>query len=383
MRFAEYVNPGILAKAQADGYVEEKISPCGNFALYDYTRSAMFEGVWNDATLKCRGIVVDRNSDLIVAMCLPKFFNLGEGASHHLKQYKECIDNNIPFVATEKMDGSFGNVWFDKYQQKWRCSTRGSFESDQALWATEWLSLRDIEPTLFGMYNNFIVEIIYPENRVVVDYGDVAELVLLTGYDSNLVELDYAQCNFVHTLLDMAIVHVHNFSSIDEVVSICETLDGNHEGFVLRFENGFRTKIKGLQYCNLHRIISGLSTKAVWENIDYINYEIKKEWLMNVPEEFRPEIEAFGKQLMDSMYEELVMTDAAFMLSTQLAIDIYGGAFTKKNYVVDILQKKFPKAIHSKVLLAYGGKTDQLRELIWKEHQPEFKKMTVVGEDEC
>ena len=42
----------------------------------------------------------------------------------------------------------------------------------------------------------------------------------------------------------------------------------------------------------------------------------------------------------------------------------------------------FPKKLFNKILLAYGGKVDELKEQIWKEHQPEFKKMTIIGEDE-
>jgi RNA ligase len=139
MNLFDYIGARVLSKAIADGYVERKDSPCCNFYLLDYTRSATFDQVWNDATIKCRGLVVDANDDTIVGMCIPKFHNLTEGAAHHLKAYKECIDKKMSFTVTEKMDGSFGNVWWDKYQQKWRCSTRGSFESDQAKWANEWL----------------------------------------------------------------------------------------------------------------------------------------------------------------------------------------------------------------------------------------------------
>lgn len=328
--------------------------------------------MWCVETIRCRGLVVDANDDTIVGMCIPKFHNLTEGAAHHLKAYKECIDNKMSFTVTEKMDGSFGNVWWDKYQQKWRCSTRGSFESDQAIFATEYLNKH--YHLIKGDLNfNVIVEIIYPENRVVVDYGDRAELVLLTGFNEKCEEFHRYELDVVASIWHMNIVPTHKFSSIDEIVTKCETLDGNHEGYVLRFENGFRTKIKGKIYCELHKIISGLSTTAVYENIDYINYEIKKEWLVNVPEEFREQIEAYGKQIIDVLYNELMTIDEMYMLAMQFVVDEFGEAYTKKE-LVSILNYKQLKPYFSDILLAYGGKTDALRERIWKRHRPVFSK---------
>ena len=375
MKLQDYLNTNHLAKDIELDYVERKESACGNFYLLDYTRNAMFEGHYSDAVLKCRGLVMDIHDDTIVGMCLPKFHNLTEGAPHHLKQYKECIDKGMSFVATEKMDGSFGNIWWDKYQQKWRCSTRGSFESDQAIFANEYLNSYPINKHLVkGDLNfNLIVEIIYPENRVVVDYGDKAELVLLTGFNVKCEEFDRYELGVIGSFWHMNIVPTHKFSSIDEIVAKCETLDGNHEGYVLRFENGFRTKIKGKMYCELHKIISGLSTTAVYENIDYINYEIKKEWLVNVPEEFREQIEAYGKQIIDVLYNELMTIDEMYMLAMQFVVDEFGEAYTKKE-LVGILNYKQLKPYFSDILLAYGGKTDALRERIWKRHRPVFSK---------
>lgn len=45
-------------------------------------------------------------------------------------------------------------------------ATRGSFESDQALWATEWIQKR-FRPVDFLAGYTYLYEIIYPENRVV------------------------------------------------------------------------------------------------------------------------------------------------------------------------------------------------------------------------
>lgn len=385
MNIGNYLNKHHLQQMIDNGYVDKKLSQCGNFYLLDYTRSAQFDGMWNDITTKCRGLVVDLHDDTIVGMCIPKFHNITESADHHLKKYRDCIATGMSFVATEKMDGSFGNVWWDRYQQKWRCSTRGSFESDQALWATKYLD--EHKGMLAGIFHNtnLIVEIIYPDNRVVVDYKDRQSLVLLTGYvsygsDNTIEEMSWKDICSIANYSCFDLLNVHHFRSIDEIVAKCETLDGNHEGYVLRFENGFRCKIKGQEYCKLHKILCGLSTKAIWENIDTTKWEINRDWLVMVPEEFINEVTAYGNGLIDSIQGEIKTLMWVYDLSIKEVVNLYGGAYTKKEYV-DVIRIS-NKEIFSKMLLIHGGKMDELTERIYKEHQPEFRKMTITGDEE-
>ena len=42
--------------------------------IYNYSRSCTLEGVWNEATLQCRGIIVDKDYN-ILARPFEKFFN--------------------------------------------------------------------------------------------------------------------------------------------------------------------------------------------------------------------------------------------------------------------------------------------------------------------
>lgn len=41
--------------------------------------------------------------------------------------------------------------------------------------------------------------------------------------------------------------------------------DGTREGFVVRFESGQRVKIKFEEYKRLHKLLTGVSPKAIWE----------------------------------------------------------------------------------------------------------------------
>ncbi len=61
-------------------------------------------------------------------------------------------------------------------------------------------------------------------------------------------------------------------------------ISNSKEGYVIRFRNGMRMKIKGDEYVRLHRILTNFSTTDIWEllrtggNLD--------EFLDRVPDEF-------------------------------------------------------------------------------------------------
>src|SRR5262249_36061422 len=134
------------------------------------------------ATLSCRGLITDE-AGTIVARPFQKFF--------HLAQMETLPDE--PFEVYEKLDGSLGILYW--LGEKPYMATRGQFDSRQAQVATRLLQRYDL-PALDRRLT-YLFEIIYPENRVVVNYGDRRELVLLavietaTGYEHPVPEIGF------------------------------------------------------------------------------------------------------------------------------------------------------------------------------------------------
>ena len=58
----------------------------------------------------------------------------------------------------------------------------------------------------------------------------------------------------------------------------------NKEGFVLKFENSFRVKVKFDEYVKLHRIVTGTSNIAIWEYMQ--EGKSIADLLEKVPDEF-------------------------------------------------------------------------------------------------
>ncbi|MDX2863091.1 polynucleotide kinase, partial [Streptomyces scabiei] len=70
-----------LETAIVAGHVTRKAHPSLPISILTYTRTCQYERVWNRVTTRCRGLVADDTTGEIVALPLPKFFNVGEHES--------------------------------------------------------------------------------------------------------------------------------------------------------------------------------------------------------------------------------------------------------------------------------------------------------------
>jgi RNA ligase len=165
-------SPGALADAPALGHVRVQAHPELPLTIYNYTEQCAYSGAWNAVTLTCRGLIADERGD-ILARPLPKFFN-------HDQPEAPVIALDEPVVVTDKADGSQGIIY--PTPDGPAVATRGSFASDQALHATGLLRSR------YGGWNppaflTVLVEIVYPTNRIVLDYAGLDDLLLLGAVD--------------------------------------------------------------------------------------------------------------------------------------------------------------------------------------------------------
>jgi len=243
---------------------------------YTYTQICTYNAAWNLYTQVARGIIVDH--ERIVALPFPKFFNLSEN---------KTIIPDLPFKCYEKVDGSLIIVFH--YDGEWHTATKGSFNSDQAVWADNYLRDRlwqhidfEIDRPL-DTNKTYLFEAIYPQNKIVVNYGNTENLVLLGVYDVNTgLELDIETYKYI---FDTAISY--NFHDMDAIITKCSTLPKDQEGFVIRWDDGTRGKVKGDEYCRVHKLISNVTPLAIWEmmlhgdNLDFVRKELPEEFLVD------------------------------------------------------------------------------------------------------
>jgi RNA ligase len=257
------IDPDAIRAEIEAGYISEQRHPFAPLRILNYTARAQFDWRWNAQTMQCRGLIVD-DAWNVVSRPFPKFFSV--------EQLNGVVPVE-PFEAYEKLDGSLGVLYRDG--EDVCIASRGSFTSEQAVRATEIYRKRyshiPLNPNL-----TFLFEIIYPENRVVVDYAGMEDIILLAVINTETGE--------ELPLQDIGFPMVKRYDGISQFDELLANQDNSREGFVVRFQSGQRVKIKFDEYKRLHKLLTGVSPKAIWEVLksgDDIGKVIER-----VPDEF-------------------------------------------------------------------------------------------------
>ena len=222
--------------------------------LHSYSEKCQYERHWNEWTLQARGIVTDLEGN-IVARPFRKFFNIEE-----LEGVELQMPPWPPARVQEKMDGSLCICWF--YNDEWRFCTRGSFVSEQALAAKEIGGERMRSTTFFSdmvaQDYTHLFEFVSPANRIVVDYGDKTDLIYLASIHTE--EGFETRSTMMEKLFESPAIYTPA-----DIKDLYKGKKENREGYVLTWDDGFKVKVKFEEYKRLHRLLSGMTERRVWE----------------------------------------------------------------------------------------------------------------------
>lgn len=254
--------------------VFRRIDPETGYTLYSYSKSAPWTpGAFDNPFVRAaRGLIVDIEGN-VVARPWPKFFN-------YRQEGCDQIALDLPAEVTDKADGSLGILYLEPDGTP-RIATRGSFDSEQAKLATKWFQemSSDLDIKFAGLWT-FLFEIIYPENRIVVDYGGFEGLVLLGA-----VHISSGTCIGPEAAQEI-LGWFGNTTEVFAYKTLKEALEApprdNAEGLVVRQGNRM-VKIKQEDYIRLHRIVTGLNRKTVWQAMMDDTFD---KLLSDLPDEF-------------------------------------------------------------------------------------------------
>jgi RNA ligase len=114
-----------------------------------------------------------------------------------------------------------------------------------------------------------LFEIIYPDNRIVVDYGNEEMLVLLAA--RNTITGEYYDGEFLAEVAcryNFITVAFHSMpQNAQDIAVLVRGWDNGREGVVVEFRDGSRWKFKADAYVQVHRLLSRLSFKRILEAI--------------------------------------------------------------------------------------------------------------------
>src|SRR5262249_10985093 len=154
------------------------------------------------------------------------------------------ISLDTPVEVTDKADGSLGIIY--PTPDGYAVATRGSFTSDQAVRATEILRRRYpgwVPPE----DHTVLVQIVYPENRIVIDYQGMEDLILLGAvHVPSGRTLPPAEVSWTGPV-------VQTFPYATFGAALAAPARANREGLVVHVPaTGQRVKVKYEEYLRLH-----------------------------------------------------------------------------------------------------------------------------------
>ena len=342
-----------LDELSVKGLVTKQVHKNLPLSIWNYSPKAQYESAWDQypLLLQTRGLIMDNDGN-VAARPFKKFFNIEEN------RHTPTQD----FEVFEKMDGSLGIMF--KYKGEMVCATRGSFNSDQSSWMTKFANEHNYQNIIVEGFT-YLFEIIYPENRIVVDYNGQERLVLLGIINTETgEELPYDDISFDGWDI------VEKYDGIRDYSELKGKVEQNAEGFVVRFSNGDRMKIKGEEYLRLHKIMTNISTTGVWEHLS--NGGNINELLKDVPDEFYNKVKEYADRLKYGFYQ---VSEHCGKSHDYFRYGKYGDREfepTKKQFAEHVLQHSHPP--YRPVMFAmWDGKPYE--KLIWNILKPEWKKL--------
>lgn len=289
----------VLGQHIIDGNISKREHNTLPYVILNYTPQCQFNRNWDDVTRACRGLIYNYETGEVIARPFPKFGNWDE------QGYP--MPPAGPALRMEKMDGSLGILYSYTHhlggcfaEDRYAISTRGSMHSEQAEWATEFYN--EFVAGQNGVNfrpkrdKTYLFEIIYPENRIVVDYGEYKGLVLLdvidnaTGF-SDTDEFD--DCAWPEKVVRHPVPGFDSGQAAD--------IPEGEEGFVFLWPvKNFRTKMKSADYIELHRLVSNLSEKSVWKAL--VDGKTLDQIKIGLPEEFHGFIDTTHDEIMARVF---------------------------------------------------------------------------------
>jgi len=352
--------------AVANQEVSRQRHPEYPYSIYKYSQSTTFSKNWNKITMASRGLIVNDETGEILARPFPKFFNYSENATP-----AELMQG--PISVMEKKDGSLGILF--PTPDGLQISTAGGFQSPQAAHATELYRERYDGKWKPRKGTTYLYEIIYKENRIVLDYQNEDDIHLLGA-----VNIKTGKSIPISELKEWKWKRAEEFSEFKDVNSVVGAPDrSNHEGYVVHFtDTDTRVKIKHEEYLRHHRFATNVNSKGIHALMRDSATGEMDSWRKNAPEEFEDyindKITTFTKK-----YNEEYSAVESYHKAVK---DSLPAGYSQKDFALkanETVPSKYRGLVFS--LHNRGELDDKAKRSIWNMFEPAYERSVWSQQD--
>jgi len=226
-------------------------------------------------------------------------------------------------------------------------SSRGSFHSDGARWASDFIQTKNL--SFLPDDVTLVFEIITPDQKIILDYKGEKTLYILAAFNRHTGD-EYPRSKVEEwaRLAGLPVVQKHDSLRIEDCMRLAKEMEGR-EGFVIRFSDGRRVKVKTDWYCRIAKIMSNMTPISLWECMK--DGRIPEERMREIPEELRPLAETY-KAKIEGQFSELKIL---VMNNLKSLLEKYKDSGDRKAFAMEVAT--MPNLTRRCAFLLYDKKT--------------------------
>lgn len=266
----------IIIDLRNSKFVQEK--KYGNISAFNFTKNAFYDKVWNEQTIKARGLYIDVPKQKVVARAYEKFFNINEREETKFDMLQHKLQ--FPVTAYVKENGFLGIISYDEYNDDLFITTKSNPDGDYAKWFKELLyntvdtdTIKSIKEYTKEHNVSLVFECVDMKNDPhIIDYPTSQVILLEIIYnDIKFKKYEYNDVCFVansfgfkHKEKAYELANWQEFFDwYYEVTDENYEYNGrNIEGFVIEDANGYMVKLK-LAYYNFWKFMRSISHETL------------------------------------------------------------------------------------------------------------------------
>ena len=373
MKLYDYIPEALLMQRIEEGYVNVNQHKKFPLAIYTYSKSATFDYVWDEATCKCRGLIVDLRDMTILARPFEKFFNVAEKAGITREQFPQGGP-----IITNKLDGNLITLY--PWEGRWWAASKGSFHSEHADWANNWLfyNCKCDWPESYTPVFEMIAEEL---EHHVVHYGKEASGLYLIALVNNETgeEMDNAGRYHWAGLNEVPCIPL-------ETIALAGALAANEknaEGYVLswpRFgQTPVRVKVKFPEFLRLQKLVHNIGPKEI---LDYMRKPELKCYLDEVldPERSHEVFIAYTKKWMERFQQFYRCVETTCAIEMDGLLKFYRPEDPRSWWAEKIKQCQYPDVMFAMLDLRLAKTPDDFERCGQNIERIIWRKAEVVAE---